>query len=221
MGKTAVARYIDYSIRPEAAPETGSEPSILRYTDLAGQENYMFYGSEGQAAVEAIPVEIPVREERPEQKEEPQYRPMPAAGIRDEIGHVARRRRPRTLSAVLFGAAALGLALVLFRVVAMHGEINALAIETGALQSELTSLQKEESTLRYQLAGVMTEVEMKDRAVHELKMVRADADNTVGVRYSEGDVFEIGAEEAETPAVLAFLTDTFGDLAQRVWGFLN
>ena len=116
-------KYNDFALE-----NTTEDNGVLNYKDLRFSGSVV-YGSDGQAALEARPLEAPQTEETVSQGVEVEYRPMPSAVLFEEVGTVSRRRRaPRALSAVLSLAVTLIATAALFGLIRMSGEINALNV---------------------------------------------------------------------------------------------
>ncbi|MBR6772024.1 MAG: hypothetical protein IKM29_01395 [Clostridia bacterium] len=203
-------KYNDFAL------ESASEDSdVLNYKDLRFSGNAVVYGSEGQAALEARPLETPQTEETVSREAEIEYRPMPSAILFEDAGRVSRRRKaPRALSAVLSLAVTLIAAAALFGLVRMSGEINALTVTANDLTREINSLRKEETRLSYIINSEMTELEMLDYAESTLRMEPATSSNTVNMNFGGGDRFELGDTSDGSDTI-------FGHLSGLVRTFAN
>ena len=202
-------KYSDFALE-----NTSEDSGVLAYKDLRFSGG-MVYGSDGQAALEAKPLEVPQGEENSSRELEVEYRPMPSAVLFEDMGTVSRRRRaPRALSAVLSLAVTLIAAVALFGLIRMSGEINALTVKANDLTREINSLQKEETRLTYIINSEMTEMEMLDYAESSLRMEPATSANTVNMNFGGGDRFELGNASDEGNTI-------FGHLSGIVRTFAN
>ena len=184
------------------------DDGVLKYKDLRFSGDAMVYGSEGQAAVKARPVEVPEIEEKQESKVEVEYRPMPSAMLFESVGHVARRHRmPKAVAAALYIAVTLIAATALFGLVRMYGEMNDLAVEANSLQREIDDLRVEATKLEYRVNSEMTELEMLDYAEKTLGMEAATAANTVSMDFGAGDKYEVGNLLGESDTVVGHISD--------------
>lgn len=205
-------KYTDYSVNNET-----KDDRVLDYRSLRFSGDAMVYGSDGQAAYQARPVELPETqtEQQTAAAPEHEYRPMPSAMLFEDVGHVARRRRaPRALSAAVYIAVTLFAAVALFGLVHMYGEMNELTVLANDLTRELSELREEETRLLYRVNSEMTELDMLDYAEHTLNMEMATAANTVSVDFGGGDRYEIGSALGESNTL-------FGHISDAVENFVN
>ena len=207
-------KYTDYSVNNEA-----KDDRVLDYKSLRFSGDAMVYGSDGQAAYQARPVEIPETEQQSEQKTVAapghEYRPMPSAMLFEDVGHVARRHRaPRALSAAIYIAVTLFAAVALFGLVRMYGEMNELTVVANDLTREINELREEETRLLYRVNSEMTELDMLDYAEHTLNMEKATVANTVSVDFGGGDRYEIGSALGESDTI-------FGHISEAIGNFIN
>ncbi len=205
-----MGKYTDYSMKTES-----KDNRVLEYKNLRFSGDAMVYGTDGQAAYKARPVEVPQTEEQQVHAPEVEYRPMPSAVMFEDVGHVARRRRaPRAVSAAVYIFVTLVAATVLFGLIQMLGEINSLTIRANDLVTEITELQKAETKLNYRINSQMTELQMLDYAENVLLMENASASDTVNMDFGYGDRYEIGKELGESDTL-------FGHFTSAVKTFIN
>lgn len=190
-----------------ALENVAEDSGVLNYKDLRFSGDSVVYASEGQAALEARPLEAPSTEENSSRELEVEYRPMPSAVLFESVGTVSRRRKaPRALSAVLSLVVTLIAASALFGLIRMSGEINALTVTANDLTREINSLRKEETRLNYIINSEMTEMEMLNYAESTLRMEPATSVNTVSMNFGGGDRFELGNTTEEGNTIIGHLS---------------
>ena len=190
--------YTDFALN-----STAEDNGVLNYKDLRFSGDAVVYGSEGQAALKARPLEAPETEQKESKELEVEYRPMPSAVLFEDVERVSRRRRaPRALSAVAALVVTLIAAVGLFSLVRMSGEINELTVRANELTSEINDLRKEETRLNYVISSEMTELDMLDYAETSLGMELATSANTVSMNFGGGDRFELGGASGVNDTVL-------------------
>lgn len=209
-------KYTDYSITGEY-----QDDRVLDYRNLRFSGDPVVYGTDGQAAYEARPVEIPGTEEQTGQQtaEDPlrEYRPMPSAVLFEELGHVARRRRaPRALSAAVYIVITLFAAVALFGLVHMYGEMNELSVKANSLANELSELREEETRLLYRVNSQMTELEMLEYAETALNMGEATAEDTVSVDFGGGDRYVIASAPGQSDTFFGHISEAVGAFADYI-----
>ena len=133
----------------------------------------------------------------------------------------APEEAPRRRISLLY-VAALVLGVVLFgNIISRRGELTDLAIKTYDLQTDITSLQKEQSALQLALNEQMTQVELEDYAVNTLGMVKATDASISYLRYHTDADFEISETVETDNSIWGLVWGTLRKGAETVWSFIN
>jgi len=128
----------------------------------------------------------------------------------------APRRRINLFYVVLILIAA----VMLCKIVSAYAEITSIAIKTSKAESEITALQKEQSSLNLQITKKLSLVDIKKYAENELGMY-APKDSDIRILYGGDESFYVADVLTEKPGIAATVWGTIQNVALKAWSFLN
>lgn len=158
---------------------------------------------------------VPQPERRPQPAPAPAPRPNilpqsePRPGVRP-------RRRINFLLIALFITSA----VMLIKVIGVYSELSAIAVRSGALKSEISSLEKEASALRLEADKVMPLAFVEQYARNQLGMALPASSATVFIGGGSEESYYL-ADETETGGVASAVLGILRSAVDKVWSFVN
>jgi len=168
-----------------------------------------------QNAVRAPISAEPFRQPVPVPKTRPVEIPDRLPRVVEEPALAPRRKINLFYVIVLFIAA-----VMLCKIVSAYAEITSLAIETSKIESAMTSLEKEQSSLSLQITQKISLMDIKKYAENELGMY-APQDSDIRLLYGGAESFYVADGQTEEPGMVTMVWNTIQDVALKAWSFLN
>ncbi len=129
-------------------------------------------------------------------------------------------QEPRRAVNWLFICGVVVIAVIVVRLLGMYAEITAISAKTSQLKNDIALMEKQQSSLNLELNKMMPWVELEEYAVEKLGMQKATANNVTYLQHETDEVFELAAPTEENKAA-AWIRQTFSDIADTVWNFIN
>ncbi len=162
----------------------------------------------------AVRVAVPAPVRQPERVPQRVIRPR-------ETVHTRPVPKKRRRISILFVLVMIIGALVLGNIITMHSEMTELSLKSHALKKEIENMEKEQSTLKYELNNQLTAQELDVYAREQLGMKKTDANDMVFLKYAQEDSFEIDDTSQKTSGAFGFIFDGIKDFAVSVWEYIN